>query len=198
MKPSVAIGVICLTIISTAVAGSCYGFEPAGSKIPESQELSPIVAAQTELIKHASSPKQATTSQPETETRSSDVPEPIPHTAELIVEMEEVYFGSDSAFLSERARETVRYNIELMKHDPAMTVRIEGHCDQRGPAEYNLELGERRARAVQRYMISSGVAKNRISVVSYGKTKPIVVGPNNKKLVRNRRVEFVVTTDEKK
>ena len=77
-----------------------------------------------------------------------------------------------------------------MKEAPELTVRIEGHADERGTNEYNLALGERRAQAVQQYLGSYGVDAGRISVLSYGEEKPAVEGGDDMSWSKNRRAEF--------
>lgn len=71
-------------------------------------------------------------------------------------------------------------------------IRIEGNCDERGSVEYNLALGERRAKAAQQYLTTLGVKPERLSIISYGKEKPSVQGNDEASMTKNRRDEFVV------
>ena len=75
----------------------------------------------------------------------------------------------------------------------ASKVTIEGHCDERGTAEYNLALGERRAKAAQEYLVFLGVGAQRLSTISYGEEKPVDPGNNEAAWAKNRRAHFVVT-----
>ena len=79
-----------------------------------------------------------------------------------------------------------------MMKDRSVKVRIEGNCDERGSAEYNLALGERRAKAAQKYLVTMGVKPERLSVISYGKEKPAVQGSDESAWAKNRRDEFVI------
>jgi peptidoglycan-associated lipoprotein len=103
------------------------------------------------------------------------------------------FFQLDSADLDDQGRAVVTGNAEVLKRYPTWTITIEGHCDERGSAEYNLALGERRAVAVRTYLISLGVAAERIRVVSYGKEFPFDPGRDENAHAKNRRAHFVIT-----
>jgi peptidoglycan-associated lipoprotein len=106
---------------------------------------------------------------------------------------ETVYFDFDKSDLSQDARKALSKNADiLMKSKPAAKVKIEGHCDERGSAEYNLALGERRAKSAMQYLITLGVQTGRLSVISYGKEKPAVQGSDEEAWAKNRRAEFVI------
>ena len=115
-------------------------------------------------------------------------------SAQLQSALEKIYFDFDSAGLSESARNTLSGNASRLMKDNSEKVRIEGNCDERGSAEYNLALGESRAKAAQQYLITLGVKPDRISIVSYGKEKPAVQGSDEAAWAKNRRDEFVVVT----
>ena len=104
-----------------------------------------------------------------------------------------VFFGNDSAELDEGGRTVVVENAGLLKKYSTWVVTVEGHCDERGTAEYNLALGERRAVAVKTYLVSLGVAPDRIRTVSYGKEFPFETGHDEKAWSSNRRAQFVIT-----
>ncbi|OFW17482.1 MAG: peptidoglycan-associated lipoprotein [Acidobacteria bacterium RIFCSPLOWO2_12_FULL_67_14] len=105
-----------------------------------------------------------------------------------------VFFGLDSAELDEAGRSIVTANAGLLKKYPAWVITIEGHCDERGTAEYNLALGERRAAAVRTYLVSLGLAPDRIRIVSYGKEFPFDPGHTDAAWAKNRRAHFVITS----
>ena len=85
-------------------------------------------------------------------------------------------------------------NAALLKHYPTWTVTIEGHCDERGTAEYNLALGERRAVAARAYLVSLGISADRLRTVSYGKEFPFDAGHDDEPaFAKNRRAHFVIT-----
>ena len=104
-----------------------------------------------------------------------------------------VYFEFDAATLSEDAKTTLKRNAEALLGNVAVTVRVEGHADERGSTQYNLALGERRANAVKTYFTSLGVAASRLELVSYGEEKAAVEGHDDASWAKNRRVELSVT-----
>jgi peptidoglycan-associated lipoprotein len=107
--------------------------------------------------------------------------------------MRVVYFDYDSAELSADARAALDANAAVLKRYAAWTVTIEGHCDERGTAEYNLALGERRAVAAQSYLLALGLPASRVKTVSYGKEFPFDPGHDEAAWARNRRAHFVIT-----
>lgn len=114
--------------------------------------------------------------------------------AQLQSALNKIYFNFDSSDLSKSARDTLTKNAVPLTKEPAAKIRIEGNCDERGSAEYNLALGERRAKAAQQYLVTLGIKPERISTISYGKEKPAVHGNDEAAWSKNRRDEFVVVT----
>lgn len=107
--------------------------------------------------------------------------------------LQTVFFAFDSSNLSEAARQTLAENAKYLKLTDKIDVQVEGHCDERGGQQYNLALGERRARAVKDYLVALGVAESRITIISYGKEKPVAFGHDEESWGRNRRANFVIT-----
>ena len=105
-----------------------------------------------------------------------------------------VFFGVDSAELDDAGRAIATANADLMKKYSSWAVTIEGHCDERGTAEYNLALGEKRALAAKTYLVSLGVPADRLRTVSYGKEFPFDPGHDEGAWSKNRRAHFVVTS----
>lgn len=106
---------------------------------------------------------------------------------------ETVYFDFDKSDLRQDARDVLSKNAEtILKSLAGLKLNIEGHCDERGSAEYNLALGERRAKSVQNYLTTLGVKAENLTVVSYGKEKPAVNGNDESAWAKNRRAEFVI------
>lgn len=99
-----------------------------------------------------------------------------------------VYFDFDKYGLSQEAQAALQYNAEILKKYPNVSVIAEGHCDERGTAEYNLALGERRAGSVAEYLSTVGIAPNRISTVSFGSELPVDPAHNEEAWAKNRRV----------
>ena len=104
------------------------------------------------------------------------------------------FFGVDSAELDDAGRAVVTVNAGVLKTYPTWTVTVEGHCDERGTTEYNLALGERRAVAVKTYLVSLGIAADRVRTVSYGKEFPFDSGHDEGAWAKNRRAHFVITS----
>ena len=104
-----------------------------------------------------------------------------------------VYFGFNSATLSTQTREALENNAEFLKNNTSVEVQVEGHCDERGGVQFNIALGEKRARSIKRYLVSMGVESSRISTISYGKERPIAFGHEDSAWSQNRRGNFVVT-----
>lgn len=104
-----------------------------------------------------------------------------------------VYFPFASDFILSEVVEKIDKNIEWLKNNPLSYIILEGHCDEVGQSEYNMQLGDRRARAVKAYMIERGILPERIiMVVSYGSQRPLNPGHTIEDLRENRRVEFVI------
>ncbi|HXW07987.1 MAG TPA: peptidoglycan-associated lipoprotein Pal [Vicinamibacterales bacterium] len=131
-------------------------------------------------------------------------PEPPPPTedeiyAKMALEeiakkfLTDVFFAYDSSELSAEARATLQKNLEFLKKRGSSTVLIEGHADSRGTNEYNLALGERRADVVRDYLVSLGIATDRISIVSKGEEQPFCREETESCWQQNRRGHFIVT-----
>jgi peptidoglycan-associated lipoprotein len=103
-----------------------------------------------------------------------------------------VYFDFDKFDIKPEYRDMLRQKADLMKRYPQIRVRIEGHCDARGTQEYNLALGERRARAAYDYMAMLGVNASQMELISFGKERPAASGNGEAAWSKNRRDEFRV------
>lgn len=102
-----------------------------------------------------------------------------------------VHFDYDQATLSADTRKELGDNAEWIKGHNNATIQIEGHCDKRGSTEYNLALGERRAKAVKNYLVNMGIKSNRLTVISYGEEKPLDPADSEEAYAKNRRANFV-------
>jgi peptidoglycan-associated lipoprotein len=105
-----------------------------------------------------------------------------------------VYFLYDSDQLDDTARKVLGANAALLKQYATWVVTVEGHCDERGTAEYNLALGDRRALAARNYLLTLGVAADRLRTVSYGKEFPFDAGHDETAYSHNRRAHFMLTS----
>lgn len=102
-----------------------------------------------------------------------------------------VFFDFDKYDVTAQGRETLNANGRILKDNPAMRLTIEGHCDERGTTQYNLALGEKRARAAMNYLVSLGIDAGRLDIVSYGKERPFAMGHDESAWAQNRRAHFV-------
>lgn len=110
---------------------------------------------------------------------------------EVLTQM--IFFEYDSEQLSAEAQELLREKVEILRANPSVELRVEGHADERGSTEYNIALGQRRAESVRSFMATYGISEDRIVTLSYGKERPMVEGEGEAAWARNRRAEFVVT-----
>jgi peptidoglycan-associated lipoprotein len=104
-----------------------------------------------------------------------------------------VYFDYDMSNIRDDQRATLEAKLPIFAANPDMRIRVAGHTDNRGSDEYNLALGQRRAAEVKRYLVTRGIAENRIDVVSFGEERPAVAQDNEDAWGRNRRGEFEIT-----
>ena len=107
-----------------------------------------------------------------------------------IYDLEMVYFAYDKSIITTAFGEALQKNYEWIAENPDVQIQLEGHCDERGTNEYNLALGERRAKAVFDYLISLGASPSQFSLVSFGEERPADQGSNEVAWRKNRRVEF--------
>jgi peptidoglycan-associated lipoprotein len=103
-----------------------------------------------------------------------------------------VFFAFDRSDITPEARETLARQADWLRRYPNVTVTIEGHCDERGSSEYNLALGERRAKSTMNYLVSQGVQANRITIISYGEERPQCTEHTESCWAKNRRAHFLV------
>jgi peptidoglycan-associated lipoprotein len=104
-----------------------------------------------------------------------------------------VFYELDSSDVSPAGQKVLEENAALLKRYTSWAVTIEGHCDERGTAEYNLALGERRAVAARAYLVAQGISADRLRIVSYGKEFPFDPGHDEAAFGKNRRAHFVIT-----
>jgi peptidoglycan-associated lipoprotein len=105
----------------------------------------------------------------------------------------DIHFEYDSADLRDSDRQALTQNADFLKSHDYIKVTVEGHCDERGTVEYNLALGERRAKNAYDYLVSLGVAADRLKTVSYGKEIPLCQESGEACWARNRRAHFAIT-----
>jgi peptidoglycan-associated lipoprotein len=123
-------------------------------------------------------------SAPTTAAAQPAVPGPSP--------LKDLFFDYDKSNIRDDQKAVLNENVGWLKANAGAKALVEGHCDERGTAEYNLGLGERRAKAVKDYLIAAGIAADRVSTISYGKERPFVLGHDESAWKWNRRGHFVI------
>jgi peptidoglycan-associated lipoprotein len=109
-----------------------------------------------------------------------------------IAELQTVYFDYDQYSLRSDALATLQNNLDWLRANPGRKVLIEGHCDERGSEEYNLSLGDKRAKEVMGYLLNANIAKGRLYTISYGESRPEALGHDESAWAKNRRAVFKV------
>jgi peptidoglycan-associated lipoprotein len=115
-------------------------------------------------------------------------------TAEGAGMFRDVRFDYDSSSIADAARQDIEYNAQVLEANSGLKIQLEGHCDERGTAEYNMALGQRRARAVFDVLVSYGIPAARLTAISYGEEIPLDPAHNDAAWVKNRRVHFSAFT----
>ncbi|HXH84930.1 MAG TPA: peptidoglycan-associated lipoprotein Pal [Candidatus Tectomicrobia bacterium] len=117
---------------------------------------------------------------------------PSPVEFKPVPELRDIHFDFDKYDIRPNDAKTLDANAAWLKSNPGHLVLIEGHCDERGTNEYNLALGERRAKSTMNYLVSQGVQANRITIISYGEERPACTEKTEECWARNRRAHFLV------
>jgi len=102
-----------------------------------------------------------------------------------------IYFDFDKSFIRDDAKDMMKTNAAWLKAHPNVKIRIEGNCDEKGTKEYNQALGQRRATSAEKYLVDLGISSKRISLISYGKEKPVCTESDESCWQKNRRDDFV-------
>lgn len=103
-----------------------------------------------------------------------------------------IHFDFDRSNIRPGDAAVLDSKIPLLQANPAVRIRISGHCDERGSDEYNLALGNRRAASAKRYLVNQGIDASRIDIVSYGEERPMAMGSDEEAWAQNRRAEFEI------
>ena len=161
---------------------------------PKKAEVSTAPESQTNAEKSTSMTNpnpttETTTTEGKTETKSESSNEKAGAMAEG---PKPIYFDFDKSFIRDDAKAVMKENAQWLKANPTSKVRIEGNCDERGTIEYNQALGQRRAASAKKYLTEMGVSAQRISLISYGKEKPICTDHDEACWQKNRRDDLVV------
>ena len=168
-----------------AIASGASG--SSGTTTASSSASSSTSDGTTTSSSSGSSDTSASSASSSTETGSSSYSYDTDPKTALIKVGDRVLFGYDSSELDDDDRAILNNQSKFLNQNPSLKVTIQGHCDERGTREYNLALGEKRASSVKDYLISLGINSERVSVVSYGKERPQVLGSNKAAWSMNRR-----------
>jgi peptidoglycan-associated lipoprotein len=114
--------------------------------------------------------------------------------AALEAGLQDVFFGYDQWMVSNAGMEALNRDASYLKDHPGAVVKIEGHCDERGTSDYNMVLGDKRAKAARTYLLESGVSPKQVSIVSFGKEHPFCFDPEESCYQQNRRGHMLLTT----
>lgn len=179
--------------MAALLAGGCANKEAVKKEEPI---VPPVAVEKVEPVKPVAPVEQAKPVeqvQPVQEEAVKPAAPQISTPAPVEVKFETVYFDFDKSDLRQDARDVLSKNAEIiLKSLAPAKIKVEGHCDERGSAEYNLALGERRAKSAQKYLTTLGVKAENLSTISFGKEKPAVNGSDEAAWAKNRRAEFVV------
>lgn len=186
MKKSTRLSILCLALTLGAAAGC------AKKEVVKKEEPLTPAAATTNSVTNKPVTAETASNRPNTEKTERDTLLPITDASELKAALQEIYFDFDSSAISEQSKNTLTKNTRILMDEPSVSVKIEGHCDERGSAEYNLALGERRAQAAMKYLVTMGIPANRLSVISFGKEKPVAPGHDETSWAKNRRDAFTL------
>ena len=137
-------------------------------------------------------PQNQVTPTPTAPPQTGPVPGTQQHFAQQMQGRDTIYFDTDKFDIDAEDQAALRQQAQYLQQFANVRARVEGHADERGTREYNLALGERRANAAKNYLVSLGVPANRITVVSYGKERPVALGSNEQAWARNRRAVTIV------
>ena len=181
-------------VVAIALAvgiGACSKKKPPVAKPippppPASDTMRPPPPPPPEPVRETPMPPEPLTSDPLTATDIDVINKNSP--------FQPVFYAFDSAEVDAGAQKVLNTNADILRKYPTWVITIEGHADERGTAEYNLALGERRAAAARTYLVSLGIPADRLKTVSYGKEFPFDPGHDESAWAKNRRAHFVVTS----
>jgi peptidoglycan-associated lipoprotein len=169
-------GILFILMLSLFLATGCSGSKNV-AQTPETEE--PVAPVETPAP------------EPAVPAYTRPVEEKAPETAaSMPFALQTVYFEFDRYDLTPEALQTLADNAQVLKAYPDARIVIEGHCDERGTVEYNLALGDKRAKAAKDYLLSLGVASSQVTTISYGKERPLDTRHSEEGWAKNRRAEF--------
>jgi peptidoglycan-associated lipoprotein len=184
-------GVIITVALALSVGACAKKKPPVARPIPPppasaTDTAPPRPPAPPEPVRETPIPPEPVTSDPLTATDIDQINKNSP--------FQPIFYRLDSSEVDAESQKVLTANAEILRKYPSWVITIEGHSDERGTAEYNLALGERRAAAARTYLVSLGIPGERLKTVSYGKEFPFDPGHDEAAWAKNRRAHFVVTS----
>ena len=158
--------------------------------VKKDEGIAPAVSVAKPALKTEQPVKKEAVAVDSMKNKASQTPPP----ASMSDDLRKIYFNFDSYQLSDEARSALVKDAEAIKRENLAKVRIEGNCDERGSDEYNLALGEKRAKSALEYLVTMGIPAERLTVISYGKEKPADPGHTEAAWAKNRRDDLVVVS----
>ena len=207
MKMSNILSLACL-IVAVGILAACsrsnvpYSGAIQSSRAPQSSTVEPLSTIRatppvpsSNIRTAPAEPKSAKSRAAQTQTSLEALRRGEPAVTSMSGPLPDVYFEFNRYDLSNDARAKLSAAADWLRDNPAVRVEIEGHCDELGSSEYNLALGAKRTYAVKDYLISLGIARSRLSTISYGEEIPVCHEPNEPCRRKNRRARFVILSD---
>lgn len=196
--PGAGIGAVFGGLIGGAI-GSMLGKEPVEEVKKEAPPAPPVAKkeeAPPPLVKEEAPPvakEEVLPPPPPPEMKAEEAPAFMQkEEVAAVEELKDIHFDFDKYDIRSDAQPILDGNAKWIKEHPQAKIQVEGHCDERGTVEYNLALGERRARGTRDYLVSLGVDPQQISTISYGEEKPLDSQHNEEAWAKNRRAHFVI------
>jgi peptidoglycan-associated lipoprotein len=192
------LSLVLLCGLAVAAAAACGGGAPPAPVVPaqnadsaaaERAKLDSIERARQDSIRRAQEEADRIARQ-----KTADSLAALGHTVEAVRTMLAtlIHFDFDKALIRPEDASVLDQKVAILRANPNLRIRISGHCDERGSAEYNLALGNRRATSAKQYLVSHGVEAVRIETVSYGEERPLAQGHDETAWAQNRRDEFEI------
>jgi peptidoglycan-associated lipoprotein len=197
-SPLVALVLLLAVLIGLSVAAACGGNRaPVASSVPPPPGPAAFPGATTAPPRQPGQPPTPPAVSSDSGASSTSLPwdtQPLDVINGPDSPLKPVFFALDSDSLDDTARKVLNANAEVLKTYRTWVITVEGHCDERGTAEYNLALGDRRALAAKNYLISLGIPGDRIRTVSYGNEFPFDPGHVESAWIKNRRAHSMLTS----
>jgi len=180
---------VCLLLISSMIVFGCAQRKVGQQLQPDDQQQQQLSDAAAREKKGALKPEERITEQQLAKVETKEEPSRFKEESGLF---EDVFFDFDRYDIRPEAKPVLNNVSSWLLKNPAANLSVEGHCDERGTNEYNLALGDRRAKSVRDFLIALGIASKRIEIVSYGEEKPQCSEQTEECWAKNRRAHFVV------